>query len=260
MREFPECLPAALIRAVPFDVSYRGKTLKCDFVPGCLPLQTVLIHGAGTSERGRFTTLRSALRARGMSSTAFDCIGHGETGGTLQESSLVSRTRQAEAVVNTLPIASPLAIVGTSMGAYNAIKLLETRKLDALVLVVPGVYAPDAYELPFGPEFTAAIRQERSWDATDAWQILGSYTGRLLVIAAEYDAVIPREIPERLVQAARNASQRKLHVVPGAEHNRLFSLVSERPAECAAMMDLIFTFLAISDEERSVNLPQLAGL
>jgi pimeloyl-ACP methyl ester carboxylesterase len=102
------------------------------------------------------------------------------------------------------------------------------------------VYTPDAYELPFGAGFTAVIRQERSWDTTDAWGILEEFTGRLLVIAAEHDTVIPPEIPERLVQSARKSSWRKLHVVPGAEHNRLFSLLAERPAEFAATMDLIF--------------------
>jgi pimeloyl-ACP methyl ester carboxylesterase len=130
------------------------------------------------------------------------------------------------------------------MGAYNAIKLTETRRVEALVLVVPGVYTPAAYELPFGPRFTAAIRQERSWDATDAWRILERFTGRLLVIAAEHDAIIPAEIPERLVRAASKASWCELHVVRGAEHHRLFSLLAERPDAFAETMDLICACLS----------------
>jgi hypothetical protein len=129
------------------------------------------------------------------------------------------------------------------MGAYNAIKLLETRKLEALVLVVPGVYTPAAYELPFGAGFTAAIRQERSWDNTDAWDILAEFSGRLLVIAAEHDTVIPSEIPERLLQSARKSSWRKLHIVPGAQHERLFPLLSGRPQEFEQVMALIFACL-----------------
>ncbi len=226
-----------------FDVAFSGKTLRADRLPGRAAAQTLLIHGAGGSERGRFAPLRSTLHGCGIGSTAFDCVGHGETGGALHESSLRSRTEQAEAVLAAPPSAAPRAVVGTSMGAYNAIKLLEARTLEALVLVVPGVYTPEAYTIPFGAGFSAVIRQERSWERSDAWSILGTFTGRLLVIAAEHDAVIPREIPERLLASAEQASWRKLCVVPGAEHNRLFSLLAERPIEFERTMDLILDCL-----------------
>ena len=231
------------IHPIPFDVSYAGRILKCDSISGRSSLHTVLIHGAGTSERGRFAPLRRALHAHGIGSTGIDCIGHGETGGSVLDSSLISRTRQTEAVIAAQHSAARLAIVGTSMGAYNAIKVLETRPVEALILVVPGVYTPQAYELPFGPDFSAVIRRERSWNDTDAWRILEEFTGRLLVIAAEHDTVIPAEIPERLVQSANKAAWRKMHIVPGAEHNRLFSLLTERPAQFDETMALILSCL-----------------
>ena len=231
------------ISATAFDVEYAGRVIKADHLAGRAALPTLLIHGAGQSERGRFAALRSALHRRGIGSTAFDCVGHGQTGGLLRESSLASRTRQAAAVADARHGVSPLALVGTSMGAYNAIKLLETRRVESLVLVVPGVYTPAAYDLPFDAGFSAVIRAPRSWAATDACDILGRYTGRLLVIAAENDAVIPSEIPARLVDAAGKASWRKLHVVAGAQHNRLFALLAEQPADFAETMALVFACL-----------------
>ena len=240
------------ISATAFDVEYAGRVLKADHLAGRAALPALLIHGAGQSERGRFAALRSALQRRGIGSTAFDCIGHGQTGGLLRESSLASRTRQAAAVADARHGASPLALVGTSMGAYNAIKLLETRRVESLVLVVPGVYTPAAYELAFDAGFSAVIRKPRSWEATDAWDILGRYTGRLLVIAAENDAVIPSEIPARLVDAAGKASWRKLHVVAGAQHNRLFALLAERPADFEETMKLIVACLTASSDEEHV--------
>ena len=225
----------------PFDVPFLDQVLKGDQLAG--KRQTLLIHGAGSSERGRFAPLRSALHQRGIGSTAFDCVGHGQTGGLLHESSLASRTRQAAAVIDAQCAKAPLALFGTSMGAYNAIKLLEARQVESLVLVVPGVYAPAAYELAFDAGFSAVIRQRRSWEATDAWAILGQYSGRLLVIAAQNDSVIPPEIPERLVDAASQASWRRLHVVAGAPHHRLFARLAERPAEFAETMALILSCL-----------------
>ena len=236
-------MPTKEISAAAFDVEYAGRVLKADHLAGSAPLPALLIHGAGQSERGRFAALRSALQRRAVGSTAFDCIGHGQTGGQLGESSLASRTRQAAAVAEARHGAAPLAVVGTSMGAYNAIKLLETRRVESLVLVVPGVYTPAAYELPFDARFSAVIRAPRSWDATDAWDILGQFTGRLLVIAAQNDAVIPPEIPQRLVDAARQASWRQLHVVAGAQHNRLFAQLAERPADFAATLEQVFACL-----------------
>ena len=230
---------------IPFDVEYAGRILKADHLAGSAALPALLIHGAGQSERGRFATLRSALQRRGIGSTAFDCIGHGQSGGQLGESSLASRSRQAAAVAEARHGAAPLAVIGTSMGAYNAIRLLETRRVDALVLVVPGVYTPAAYDVPFGAGFSAVIRAPRSWEATDAWDILGKFTGRLLVIAAQNDAVIPPEIPVRLVDAARRASWRKLHVVAGAQHNRLFAQLAERPADFAATLALVYACLDV---------------
>lgn len=234
-------------RLVPFAVACSGQIVRGDYGAGRSTLQALLIHGAGSSERGRFAPLRNTLHGRGIGTTAFDCIGHGESTGSVHESSLRSRTCQAEAVIGARQGASIQAVVGTSMGAYNAIKLLKTRKLEALVLVVPGVYTPDAYELPFGARFSAVIRQERCWDNTDAWDILADFTGRLLVIAAEHDTVIPPEIPERLFQSARKSSWRKLHIVPGAQHNRLFPLLSERPQEFEQTMALIFACLQADD-------------
>ena len=216
----------------PFDVSYLGKVLKGDHLAGSSTLQTLLIHGAGSSERGRFAPLRCALQQRGIGSSAFDCIGHGQTGGSLRESSLASRTHQAEAVVDAQFRAQcspwPLALIGVSMGAYNAIRLLETRRVDALVLVVPGVYTPAAYELAFGAGFSAVIRKPLSWDETDAWAILGQFTGRLLVIAAEHDAVIPPEIPERLVEAAGQAAWRQqlVELLTGQRFGRIELLLA----------------------------------
>jgi pimeloyl-ACP methyl ester carboxylesterase len=231
------------LEATPFSVPYPGALLRCDSLAAASPLQTLLIHGAGASVRGRFAPLRGVLHAHRIASVAFDCIGHGETGGDLACSSLGSRTRQAEAVLDALPGTGRLAVVGTSMGAYNAIRLLATRHIESLVLVVPGVYTPAAYEIPFGREFSALIRQERSWDQTDAWALLAQFRGRLLVIAAENDDVIPAEIPSRLVQSAVQASWRKLHVVPGAVHNRLFSMLAERPDDFQACMARVLACL-----------------
>lgn len=222
-----------------FDVPFEGHTLKADHYLGRDSNRILYLHGAGGSTRRGHHLVRAALQQCGLGSVCFDAIGHGETGGTLAQSSVSSRTRQAQAVLAASPLSGPLVVVGASMGAYNAIRLTEQHKVDALVLIVPGVYTPSAYGVPFGPEFSAVIRRERSWVDSDAWDILSRFEGRLLVIHAEHDAVIPLEISDRLFGAATRAASRQLHIVQGAEHNRLWSLLQETPADFDAAIDMV---------------------
>ncbi|MYM66421.1 alpha/beta fold hydrolase [Pseudoduganella sp. FT55W] len=224
---------------VDFEVPFDGKLLKADHYVGRDSNRILYLHGAGASTRRGHHLLRGALQQRGLGSVCFDAVGHGETGGALADSSVASRTRQAQAVLAARSMPEPLVVFGSSMGAYNAIRLTEQHRVDALVLIVPGVYTPSAYEVPFGPEFSAVIRRERSWADSDAWDILSRFEGCLLVIHAEHDAVIPLEISERLVAAATRAQSRQLHVVRGAEHNRLWSLLEETPADFDAALEMV---------------------
>lgn len=222
-----------------FDVAFDGTVLKGDHYVGAHQNNLLYLHGAGASTRKGHHLVRDALQRRGVGSTCFDCIGHGDTGGQIGQSSVASRTRQAQAVIAARGMEQPLTVFGSSMGAYNAIRLTELHAVDALVLVVPGVYTPEAYEVPFGPEFSAVIRRERSWSDSDAWQILSRFEGSLLVIAAEHDATIPREIPERLVAAATRARSRSLQVVPGASHSYLWALMLGQQPAFDAMIGLV---------------------
>ncbi|SFC32021.1 alpha/beta fold hydrolase [Collimonas sp. OK412] len=225
-----------------FEVPYENFLLKGDFHRAASSCHALILHGAGASSRATASRsgLRPALQARGVASTSFDCIGHGDTGGLLEYSSVASRTRQAEAVIAARKLAQPLVIFGSSMGAYNAIKLTQTHQVAALILIVPGVYEPAAYALPFGPRFSEIIRRHRSWADSDAWAILAGFTGNLLIIAAEHDAVIPLEIPERLLQSAQKARSRQLRIIAGTDHQHLFPLLSaERPDEFDELMRLI---------------------
>jgi len=210
-----------------FSTAFEQFTLRGDYLPGDGTSEVLMLHGAGQSARARLSMVRTSLQQRKIGTTALDFVGHGETGGDLSHSSVASRTRQAQAVIAARQLRRPLAVIGFSMGASNAIRLVQLDSVSSLILIVPGVYTPEADEVPFGPEFSSVIRRERSWADTDAWDILAQFRGRLLVIAAENDVVIPCEIPERLVASAVNAEWRKLLVVERAEHTHLFSLLKE---------------------------------
>lgn len=108
----------------------------------------LMIHG-GARNQDIFLNLRKWFGEHlNMGSIAFDCIGHGQSEGQLSDSSLSQRTQQAIKVIQNCYVKVNLCI-GVSMGAYNAIQLSRLLKLDALILIVPGIYTPSAYHVNY---------------------------------------------------------------------------------------------------------------
>lgn len=193
--------------------------------------EALILHGGGSSSSAGFEGLRQSLAAAGLASTAFDFVGQGRSGGELADSSLADRVQQVLAVQDALGLdPASLSLLGFSMGAYVATRVAGLRAPAALGLAIPAAYAPAAYALPFGPQFSACIRQPRSWEHSQAFEILAGYRGRLLVLSAEADAVIPPEIPPRLYEAAAQASWRAHHRIPEAGH-KLDAHYAQRPED-----------------------------
>ncbi|AJZ91970.1 hypothetical protein VW41_13570 [Klebsiella michiganensis] len=210
-----------------FDVPFQGHRLRADSIFGSKG-HILMIHG-GSKDREAGLRYRLLLAELGFGSTAFDCIGHGETGGELSQSSLLSRTEQALAIAAQQG-SRLTGCMGVSMGAYNALQLSKSLPLRSLILMVPGVYHPSAYRVNFGPEFSAIIRQPGSWRESDAWQTLAEFSGNVLVIAAAEDRVIPAEIPRRLYDSASGRGRQALLTVPDADHNSVWQVLNRSPS------------------------------
>lgn len=202
-----------------FQVPFQGATIHAESTFGCNG-HILMLHGGG-KDRTVFYKYRDLLRTLGFGTTMFDFLGHGETGGDIHESSLFNRTRQAEAVIASQRLVLT-GCMGVSMGAYNALQLSKAVPFQSLVLMVPGVYSTAAYKVKFGADFSAIIRKHRSWEQSDAWDIAAAFTGNLLVIAAENDAIIPSEIPEKLLSSASCCWQKQLLIIPEAGHNNIW--------------------------------------
>lgn len=64
------------------------------------PVDLVWLHGGGRSTKERSVPMAEKLLALDISSVTFDHSGHGESTGSLSESSLTRRERQAQAIVD----------------------------------------------------------------------------------------------------------------------------------------------------------------
>ena len=227
-----------------FRVPFDGRALVGDVLAGEEPPRLLMLHGAGQSHRGRFRQLREHFLARGIGSAAFDCIGHGETGDDLKQSSLQSRTAQACAVIEALSLSQPFSILAGSMGGYTAVTLLPRYAISNLILIGPAMYAAEAYAVPFNAGFTEIIRRPNSWESSDAWELLSHFTGRLLLVAGERDTVIPPGVIRNIYDAARDAKERTLFVAPEASHLIITDLRAKDPERLDQLLGLITRMLA----------------
>ena len=222
-----------------FRVPFDGRALVGDVLAGEEPPRLLVLHGAGQSNRARFRQIREHFLVQGIGSVAFDCIGHGETGGDLKQSSLQSRTAQACAVIEALPLPQPFSVMAGSMGGYTAVTLLRRYAIANFILMVPAMYAAEAFTVPFNAGFTEIIRRPKSWESSDGWELLSRFTGRLLLVAGERDRVIPPGVIQGIYEAAKNAKERTLFVAPGASHMVLTDLRAHAPDQLDRVLGLM---------------------
>lgn len=225
----------------PFQIPFGDRRLQGDIFGPALPDIALVLHGAGQHHRGKMRPLRLELLERGLGTSAVDLIGHGETGGALLGSSLAERSRQVRAVIDGLGLADrgPLAILAASMGAHTAVDLVADYEVDRLVLVVPAMYGSAAHAVPFGDEFTAAIRRPDSWKDSIGWERLATFRGELLIIAGADDKVIPRGVIERYERGAPRARRSHLELVPKAGHLLFTELRQRHPEAVPPLVDAI---------------------
>jgi pimeloyl-ACP methyl ester carboxylesterase len=201
-------------------IPFEGRTLHGRHARCENPKRTILImHGAGSSSCQGFANLQVFLGLHSIETITFDFLGHGETGGDMSVSSLDARTEQALGVINHLNLQQNLNVMGFSMGAHNAVKIAARVSADRLGLAIPAVYSSKASTIKFGPSFTSCIRRYRSWEDSECFSHIESFKGKLLVISAEKDAVIPSEIPCRLVEKAKNCISAEHHCIRKAGHD-----------------------------------------
>ena len=108
---------------------------------------------------------------------------------------------------------------------------------------MPAVYAAAAYTVPFGGGFSEIIRKRNSWLTSDAWGLLSKYTGRLFVVAAEKDRVIPYGVIEKICTSSVNAKEVRLYTAPNAPHFVFTYMRANAPVELGRVLDRIIEML-----------------
>lgn len=157
--------------------------------------------GGGANQPHRPNQWQQWLARQNIASFGFDFRGVGESDCKLEETTLNTRLEDARAAWETFAqhtgaTIDEIYLLGTSMGAPLAIRVAAEYQAAGLILASPAAYTPEAFDKPFGSEFSAVIQEPGSWEQSQEFEMLETYNGRWLLTCAGRDEVIPTPILE----------------------------------------------------------------
>lgn len=135
------------IKPEPFFIEIDGFYLHGDFLlnhADAFP-SILFLHGSVSSGRSGFLLLRRLLLKKyGISSCAFDFVGHGSTAGeqALVNSCIEAQFAQASAIVDACFDCQPFGIVAADIHTDVALRLMEDYQVRHLLLLNP----PDGWD------------------------------------------------------------------------------------------------------------------
>lgn len=182
----------------------------------------VLFHGNGGQALDR-THYLEALRAWDarvpLRLYLFEYPGYGPVPGTPSEQAILESATDAVVRLRAQHPDSRLILAGESLGSgvVAALAGSETAPADGVILITPfdTLAAVGQRGMPFVPVGLLLL------DRYDSVRNLAAYTGRVAVIAAGQDRVIPPDHARRLFESLNPDAAKRWWLEPQAGHNSL---------------------------------------
>jgi pimeloyl-ACP methyl ester carboxylesterase len=198
-----------------FRIEFEQYSLACYRVNGREDAKSsaILLHGAGVANKERTLALGIEMAVGVGEVLALDFVGHGESSGKLQQSSLEHRFLQAKHLIDTQVDASAdLILVGFSISGQTVGDLIRHfgERVAAIGLCAPAIYTQHAWTVRFDSGFTELIREEGSWMESGALNCFRSFTGRSVLAAPESDDIIPAGVTSLIAQALNGSDLTRL--------------------------------------------------
>ena len=179
----------------------------------------LILHGAGSCKESHHDFARLAL-ASGLAAISFDQRGHGDSAGAMDARALADIASIAARLRARIGDPSaPLALRGSSMGAYLAILAAPVVDARAVVAICP----PSAEHLRRGLA-ADALRFDANVPALDGFlsshdlgEAVQALSAPLLLLHAESDEQVPVQHSRDLAQQMHSPGSR-LIAVPGGHH------------------------------------------
>jgi uncharacterized protein len=169
------------------------------------------------------------LARHGYATITISMRGHGNSDGDIKlicaKNSLDDAIVAYDVLASKLPYNSPIVVVGNSYGAYIAVLLSGVRGVRALSLRVPAIYPDGQLEKPKwgkGHEDPAINKwRNRSCNFSDneALKLLHDFAGKIQIIEAEKDEIIPHQTIENYKNSVASSSQLTYNYMKDWKHS-----------------------------------------
>ncbi|MCX7982105.1 MAG: lysophospholipase [Syntrophales bacterium] len=186
--------------------------------------QIVFFHGNGEIAAD-YHDLAPYFVERGINFLVFDYRGYGRSGGSPSVSTMLKDAHKIFAWVKAWrkenPSPGPLIVMGRSLGSASALELAHHYPTEIHGLIVESGFART------GPLLTLlgvnlneiGFREELGLRHQEK---IASFTRPTLIIHAQFDSLILLEEGKLLYELSR-ATEKRLTVVPNADHNTIFA-------------------------------------
>jgi dienelactone hydrolase len=168
-----------------------------------------------------------ALTKLGFTTMTYDMRGNRESEGNLAEFTRADFIKDATAAYDyfreQVGDDIPIGVVGGSFGSYTAVLLSETREVYCLSLRVPASYPDEGFDEPQLAQadtdgLTEWRKQKLDYNQNHAFAVLHEFKGRVQIIEAEADDLVPSQAPKNYADAIVDKVQLTYEVVPDAPH------------------------------------------
>ena len=195
--------------------------------PGALVPGVLFIHGWGGDQRQYLARAR-AIAAMGCVCLTFDLRGHAQTQTQHETVSREESMRDILAAYDFLAAqhnvdSDSIAVVGSSYGGYLAALLTAQRPVKWLALRVPALYKDSEWSLPklklrTQQDLAKYRLQPVSPEDSKALRACHAFTGDVLLVESEHDAVIPHQVVVNYREACKSARSLTYRLLQGADH------------------------------------------
>jgi pimeloyl-ACP methyl ester carboxylesterase len=204
--------------------------------PGSLLPGVLFVHGWGGDQR-QYVARARELAALGCVCLTFDLRGHAQTQAQHDSVTREESMRDVLAAYDFLAAlrnvdSDAIAVVGSSYGGYLAALLTALRPVKWLALRAPALYKDSEWSLP-----KMRLRTEQDLekyrllpvgpDESKALRACRGFTGDVLIVESEHDAVIPHQVIVNYREACISARSLTYRLIEGADHG-LSSEASQR--------------------------------
>ncbi len=196
-------------------------------MPGTLIPGVLFVHGWGGDQR-QYVDRARELAGLGCVALTFDLRGHAQTKSRYETVSREESLRDVLAAYDFLAAqhnvdGDSIAVVGSSYGGYLAALLTALRPVKWLALRAPALYKDSDWKLPkyrLGSEQKLEVYRKQAVrpDESRALRACTAFTGDVLVVESERDAIIPHQVVVNYREACTSARSLTYRVIPGADH------------------------------------------